>query len=565
MMADNKELFRKWMENKNNLARPNKTATDYMSCLNYLQSCGYDILNISDIDDFRAIKNVIYSDYKKGSSKLQYSNAYKSVLNNYEEFLRYKKLGKIAGDMKFPLNQILYGPPGTGKTYNTVIYAVAICENKTLAEVENEDYNDVLARFNELRDKGQIEFVTFHQSYAYEEFMEGIKPYIPEWYSEEPEDVKYVGCDGIFKRLCQRAKGYKTEKPQAEIDFSKVKVFKMSLSPSSIYQYCLENNVIAMGWGGDYDYSGSEFKKKEDFDKYTNEKAGQIFRFKMWMNKGDLVIVPNGSDNIAAVGIITGDYEYDKDADIDYHHFRGVEWIYKGNLPRQGIYESKFVPPTLYELYQDKLNKDELKKFICGIQDAKKNYVLIIDEINRGNISKIFGELITLIEEDKRGWKVRLPYSLDADFYVPDNLYIIGTMNTADRSIVNIDIALRRRFQFVEMMPESSLLDDDVEGINLQKLLEKLNQNIRVLLDRDHQIGHAYFMKVHSVEVLKQVWYGAVLPLLNEYFYSDWENLKLLLQDFVEEDGHYNDESSFRFKNMEGEDFVKALKKFYGE
>ena len=170
-------------------------------------------------------------------------------------------------------------------------------------------------------------------------------------------------------------------------------------------------------------------------------------------------------------------------------------------------------------------------------QNSTQPYILIIDEINRGNISKIFGELITLIEEDKREtMSVKLPYSQDT-FTVPKNLYIIGTMNTSDRSIASIDIALRRRFKFIEMMPRPEILVDEnnqlleVEDIKLQEHLQILNERISYLLDRDHQIGHSYFMNWENYDIttFKNVWFDEIMPLLNEYFYSDWDKLQAIL------------------------------------
>ena len=273
------------------------------------------------------------------------------------------------------LNTILYGPPGTGKTYHTVLYAVAIIENKTLAVIADEDYSDVLMRYNEYKSQGRIEFTTFHQSYGYEEFIEGIKPVMD---SEGNGDIKYAVVNGVLKDFCEQ--------------------------------------------------------------------------------------------------------------------------------------EETLVPV---------------------------NRVFIIDEINRGNISKIFGELITLIEPSKRlgakeGIKAILPYSKKA-FGIPDNVYILGTMNTADRSIATLDTALRRRFDFVEMMPdENVLVDINVDGINISRMLGKINERISVLFDREHTIGHAYFIGLrndNSIDALANIFRNKVIPLLQEYFYEDYEKIRLVLAD----------------------------------
>jgi Cdc6-like AAA superfamily ATPase len=216
--------------------------------------------------------------------------------------------------------------------------------------------------------------------------------------------------------------------------------------------------------------------------------------------------------------------------------------------------------------------------------DPENNYVLVIDEINRGNIAKIFGELITLIEDDKRseankkGLSVKLPYS-KTEFSVPSNLYILGTMNTADRSIALLDIALRRRFTFLEIMPDYSIIEFNVGGVNIDSLLEGLNITISALIDRDHQIGHSYFCDLADLEEdlakdkLYFIWYKKIIPLLQEYFYNDWEQLKLILGDFVVENGTHRVPAlkdkivnkSYEIRDFEGDwdAFSRALNKIY--
>ncbi len=273
------------------------------------------------------------------------------------------------------LNQILYGPPGTGKTYNTVNYAVAIIEGKSLDELEGEDREEIKQRFDKLKEKGQIEMVTFHQNFTYEDFIEGIRPVL----DDEDRDIEYELHKGVFREIAGQAR-----------------------------------------------------------------------------------------------------------------------------------------------------------------EDANQNYVLIIDEINRGNIAKIFAELITLIEPSKRiGSKkdettVTLPYS-KKKFGVPSNLYIIGTMNTADRSIAPLDTALRRRFEFIEMMPKpyhdsiSKNIEVGGEVVNCQELLAAMNKRIYFLFDREHQIGHTYLLDVNDLESLAATFKNKIIPLLQEYFYDNWEKIDLVL------------------------------------
>ena len=454
--------------------------------------------------------------------------------------------------MNIPLNQILYGPPGTGKTYNTVLKAMSIIDNMEYKDVSDEQYSALKTRFDELKQAGQIEFVTFHQSYSYEEFVEGIKPYIPEWGTTDNTEVRYIGENGIFKEICKNARQIKTDKTSHKIDFSRTRIFKMSLGANweneteDIYNYCLTNNVVALGWGDDKDFSGCNTSEEfKNLDSTWGAKAVEIF--KNWMRVGDIILISNGNSNIKAIAQITGEYEYHNDREIRYCQFRNVNWLYNGDdIPVAKFYDKKLSQQAIYGFYnKDKEGKDDynssintnvLNEIITGnINSAEeKPYILIIDEINRGDVSKIFGELITLIEEDKRignkyQMKTTLPYSKES-FGVPNNLYIIGTMNTADRSIALLDTALRRRFDFEEIMLRPELLRGKVvEGINLQTLLTRINERITNKYDRDHQIGHSYLMGVNTKEQLERAFKNRILPLLNEYFYNESKTVAEIL------------------------------------
>lgn len=289
-----------------------------------------------------------------------------------------EKHGKIRQrkKAKAALNQILYGPPGTGKTYNVVKYAVELIEGEKIAE--GEPYAAIKERYEQYAASGQIKFTTFHQSFSYEEFVEGIRPVVVDKYGNDTNiahaetTVIYRPYNGVFKVLCEKA-----------------------------------------------------------------------------------------------------------------------------------------------------------------AKSPHMNFVAIIDEINRGNISRIFGELITLIEESKRGTSIILPYS-QSEFSVPQNLYILGTMNTADRSIAMLDTALRRRFDFTEMMPEPWLLGN-CDGVDLCELLTALNERIEYYYDREHAIGHAYFMNsngcITTLDELRDVFATKIIPLLQEYFFDDYERIRLILND----------------------------------
>lgn len=493
---------------------------------------------------------------------------YENIKNIAEQKTRGKKImldNKIE-ILEQPKNLILYGPPGTGKTYNTVVEAMKIIGSKEVnmkdekgnfrKTYSSDEYKKLKEEFDKYKLEGRIKFVTFHQSYSYEEFVEGIKPDIQEWEDDSAEDIKYVGKNGLFKNISNNALfdiiEINNEKEKNELNFSTI----------------MENFI-------------EEYPIGTTIETTTNLK----FKIVDYYKNKSIRVCPNG-------GISTFSVSWEPLQEMLEEYQKGeIKSPNELGIRMKGKYKSlaTYYFPILKNLvdiakkddYQDEeskvklsidtliLDKEFKNKIIKNYYDKQlklklkddiniKPYILIIDEINRGNISKIFGELITLIEEDKRlGEKheltITLPYSQDT-FGVPSNLYIIGTMNTSDRSIASVDIALRRRFKFKEMMPEQKLVKDlpitlsikvkdkDNKEIktNLKDIFETLNKRISALLDRDHQIGHSYFINVDSIDKLKQVWFDSVMPLLNEYFYGDWEKLQLIL-------GEAQDENKYSF------------------
>lgn len=437
----------------------------------------------------------------------------------------------------FEKNTILYGPPGTGKTYNTVLYAVAIIKGKTVDAVRGENYTEVLKRYNTYRENGLIEFATFHQSYGYEEFVEGIKPVV-----SKPADVKdaanagdvqYEIKPGVFKEFC-------TDSFYSHIVNPNAKVWRIVMGNNErIFNQCKNSGAIRMSMNGGSRATADSPEPVKLFADIDNN----------GIKVGDIVLATYRQNKIFAVGYVTGTYEFETNANNDYSHMRNVRWLTPSNF-EEDTQEISFGIQNLLKkidnieigdvVGNDDVNieavRSEFKQILKRVNTPK---VFIIDEINRGNISKIFGELITLTEDTKRigqpeECKVKLPYSGEL-FGIPDNVYILGTMNTADRSIAAMDTALRRRFEFVEMLPDTEALEDiTVGGINIGKMLEVMNERITMLYDREHTIGHAYLLplrKSPSVEKLADIFKRRIIPLLQEYFYDDYEKISLVLGD----------------------------------
>lgn len=455
-----------------------------------------------------------------------------------------------------PLNQILFGPPGTGKTYATIERALAILEPAFVGSRE-----EMKCRFDAHVDSGQVRFVTFHQSFSYEDFVEGIRAGT----NEMTRQIEYRIEDGIFKQLCTAAERRVVLSSTERIDLTSRRIWKLSLGEAGaeegVYQDCIEQGLALIGFGGNLDFSGVQAREdisaRLESGGIEQETSGYpvtaLNTFIRQVKVGDLFVVTQGNLRFRAIGEVTSDYLQVPREDDSYSQGRKVNWlrVYETGLPYQELMENRFSQMTIYELRSGSINIAKLEALLAPEEVAGEGMprVLIIDEINRGNVSRIFGELITLIEPSKRAGmpeqlQVTLPYSNDR-FSVPKNLYLIGTMNTADRSLATLDIALRRRFSFLEMPPRPELLREvTIAGVNLERLLLVINQRIEALLDRDHAIGHACFMSLKNGEPLDKlasVFKIQIVPLLQEYFFEDWERIAWVLND------HRKPSNEFRF------------------
>jgi 5-methylcytosine-specific restriction protein B len=324
-----------------------------------------------------------------------------------------------------------------------------------------------------------------------------------------------------------------------------------------VYESAVANNYVTLGWGGSIDWSDERFSTfdaiktewlAQNPDDTTPSNWTQTWPFRCEMQIGDIVIVPYGNTAFRAIAEVTGDYRFEPATEGYYAHRRDVRWLLTLDepLPLDTIVDGNFTMRTLYSVPSKRVNLPALGRLIADDSDNSggvevvsdgipDQFVLIIDEINRANISKVFGELITLIEPDKRlgmpnELTLTLPYSKKRDFGVPANLHIIGTMNTADRSIALLDTALRRRFNFREMAPEPGLLGV-VDGIDLKAVLTTINLRIEYLIDREHRIGHAFFIGCKTVEQVNAAMRDKVIPLLQEYFFEDWSRIHGVLGD----------------------------------
>ncbi len=479
---------------------------------------------------------------RKRSASTKNENRHVVNINGFEDELieeNNEEYEAFASLLNFNPNIILYGPPGTGKTYAT---------QKIIDSFEKKYYRRD-GSYKKADTENRVKSITFHQSYSYEEFIEGIRPVLN---GDETGKVGYKLENGLFKELCINAEKElikrKNNAEYVDMIHSESNIWKVSLGErksDDIFNECIRTGDIAIGWLEDIDLSNllyEDILQELDANSHQGIKqtqnASSINAFVYEMTVGDIVLVYDGQQTTRMIGVIKSDYRYDKK--YSFPHRRRVEWLkdlnYPINIHKYNNYKN-LTMKTVYELNRisipdiiEIVTQNTITKQSHEDKREIKPYYMIIDEINRGNIAKIFGELITLVEQDKRGvQKSLLPYS-KKEFSVPSNLYIIGTMNTADRSIAAIDTALRRRFTFVEIEPDSSVLskhDNPIinDAVDLTKLLDAINEKIMDKYDRDHRIGHAYFMGIETLNNLYQTWYYKVLPLLGEYFYNDTETL----------------------------------------
>lgn len=416
----------------------------------------------------------------------------------------------------FPLNQILYGPPGTGKTYSTIERAVEIIDGVAVSS-----HAAAKTRFEALRKNGQIEFVTFHQSFSYEEFIEGLRPILDE---DGEGQARYEVRDGVLKTLALRALGSSLEKAT-----------ERNLTFDQIWNALLEEiesdpKYVISGLSSESSYSP------------TLTGAGNLQGINVQSDKGTLYSCPRRHAETVWNAWKTSpkitSTQVKQSIGNSHTNFIGAVVVELKRINTQLQKASSVAVPPLEK------TAEAAQSFLNSSPDYRANfskvsrYVLIVDEINRGNISKILGELITLLEPDKRigvanELRVQLPVSGET-FALPPNLYLLGTMNTADKSLALLDIALRRRFDFIEMAPDNSLFPDFA-----REVLTQLNLRLEVALDREHRIGHAYFIHCENEGDFNAVFRAKIIPLLQEFFYNDWETLRAVLGEIGDKNGAF--------------------------
>ncbi len=451
-----------------NAEQGEKVAMIHLFGMNYSKEIK-ELSSANEIVKLAGINDSYYSEVSKGIKLQEVSN---KLL---------KRNTNIFSDLKTK-NIILYGAPGVGKTYNykklvSLIEGHAFKENEIFDFIINNKNDEILENsvddlYDVVKNEKRIEFVTFHQSYSYEDFIEGFRP---------SENTHIELEDGIFKLICNKAKNQVKETKFQHISFDEA--FDI------LRTKYIENEIDKIHSVSNVEIIIHEFKERTIKVQSFNAKDTQ------YVKKSDLETVVQAILN----------NQVQKPSDI-----KNLD-VKKDTISLGGLYYP--IGKKIVEIINN------TKK---SVEEKEKNFYIVIDEINRGNISKIFGELITLIEEDKRdAYEVTLPYSKEK-FKIPSNLYIIATMNSTDKSIATIDIALRRRFTFLKMKPNLDLVKNE----NVKDLMKQLNEHISKTINEDYALGHSYFMKIENDEDLKFVKEYKIKPLLEEYFYGDEVNYK---------------------------------------
>lgn len=521
--------------------KPGKKYEHFLELVNGLvKSYGEEIQQImlNEIKGFKnkplnlAVQTLFWcmKDYMKEDLK----NKMTTETNNSSKGTWYDDVVRIWERRK---NIVLYGAPGTGKTYDVPELAVRLCDPSFM--VAEPSREEIVSRYNQLKTEKRIAFTTFHQSLDYEDWIEGLRPVV-----NENNQVTYEIESGIFKKLCEEAERPVVKDKQVGIADNAV-IWKVSLAgtgDNNVRRECMENNHIRIGWDG----YGPVISDETDWSVYNGEGKQILDAYINKMKIGDIVMSCYSSQTIDAIGVVAGEYEFE-DKFPNYKRVRRVNWLVK-NINENIVEMNDGKTMTLGTVYRlNSITLDNVKSILekydtsSKMEENDKAYVMVIDELNRGNVSKVFGELITLLEADKRKGRINaesvvLPYSKKA-FHIPNNVYLIATMNTADRSLGSLDYAIRRRFAFIAEKPFGL----EVEGFD-EDLFEKVSSLFVKNFDEYKESGWDQTMKLEPADTLsdeykpEDVWIGhsyflmqdeedntsnrllyEIIPLLEEY------------------------------------------------
>ena len=510
---------RQYLKEQYGIKLPNK-APEYSEYMKILDSINKKMAS-------GEIKENTFYELSANANNLGYDNS------DYDSYLEW---GSFYTELwKKRKNIILQGAPGTGKTYRIPELVVRLCEPEF--DANNATRKELMSVYDRLKEEKRVMFTTFHQSMDYEDWLEGLRPVL------ENDQVRYKIEPGIFKRLCTEAERPLSAKKDVNISDEAI-VWKVSLSGTGdnpVRRDCMKNGYIRIGWDG----YGENITDETDWSIHNGEGKTILNAFINTMKVGDIVMSCYSSRTIDAIGIVTGEYEWHDNFE-HYKRVRRVKWLVKGiNEDIVKLNDDKTMTlGTVYRLnaitldkVKSLLDKHEASKTLI---DNNKPYVIVIDEFNRGNVSKIFGELITLLEPDKRkgmrnAESVLLPYS-KKEFYIPSNVFLVATMNTADRSLDTIDYAIRRRFAFITVKPQE--IDDDNFNSELFREVSSLfisnydeyaesgfDDTIKLIpaetLSEEYRpedvwIGHSYFIMDGEYALQDRLLFE-IIPLLEEY------------------------------------------------